>query len=144
MLNNRFGPACSLPTWGHRPIGLWLTLTLGCWMLGPLGDHPTSLTKDMGPLGPHTIPIRISKEMGMVWEAYDNRGSHCWELLESPFKLSFLGSMSIYGRVINHHSLSYDGCDINQKSSLKDMGQISTELLSLKTETKKPIRPKVW
>ena len=24
----------------------------------------------MGPLGPHTTPIRIPKDMGIVWEAY--------------------------------------------------------------------------
>ena len=37
----------------------------------------------LGPLT-HTIPIRIPKDMGIVWVPLTIRGSHCWESLESP------------------------------------------------------------
>ena len=47
----------------------------------------------MGPLGPHTIPIRIPKDMGMVWEAYQ-KGSHYWESLESPLNGNYKSSFS--------------------------------------------------
>ena len=39
--------------------------------------------------GTHTIPIRITKDMGMVWEQYGKltiTGSHYWGSLESPLK----------------------------------------------------------
>ncbi len=34
----------------------------------------------------HKNPIRIPKDMGMVWEAY-HKGSHYWESLESPLNI---------------------------------------------------------
>ena len=45
----------------------------------------------MGSLGPHTIPIRIPKDMGMVWEACMgpayHKGSHYWGSLEFPLNI---------------------------------------------------------
>ena len=47
--------------------------------------------KDMGPPygGTHTTPIRIPKDMGMVWVPLTIRGFHYWRSLESP--LTFPG-----------------------------------------------------
>ncbi len=44
----------------------------------------------------HTTPIRIPKDMGMVWEAYHFRGSHCWGVPEKiPYRQAFV-KMSFY------------------------------------------------
>ncbi len=43
----------------------------------------------------HTTPIRIPKDMGMVWVPLDIRGSHYWESLESPLTIVTLPESNI-------------------------------------------------
>ena len=47
--------------------------------------------------GTHTIPIRIPKDMGMVWEAY-HKGVPLLGVPENPIEImsfSFLGNLSL-------------------------------------------------
>ena len=48
----------------------------------------------MGPLGPHTVPIRIPKDMGIVWQAY-HKGVSLLESLESPLTLDLHPRMPV-------------------------------------------------
>ena len=73
-------------------------ISLGFESIYSVGSSGTSTNRTpWAPYYSHTIPVRIPKNMGMVWEQYGKltmRESHCWEFLESPLIYSQEGFAS--------------------------------------------------